>query len=315
LAILPVTDVSAHSGTLPIAAVERDCGLSKDTLRVWERRYGFPAPTRDEFDERVYPVDQVNRLRAIKRLLDLGHRPGKIIALPLEELHALAQQTLEKVTRKTEIAEPKDALRGYLELVTAHQIEDLRDRLSQSILRIGLARFVTDVVAPMNELVGDAWARGQLEIFEEHLYTELIQSLLRNATNSVRQPPTKPRVLLTTLSQEPHGLGVLMAQTMFALEGACCISLGVQTPLPDIVLAAQTQSADIVALSFSSSLNPNQVVDGLAQLRARLAPTTAIWAGGACPILYRRPPAGVLTLAGLAEIAPALVAWREAHSS
>jgi DNA-binding transcriptional MerR regulator/methylmalonyl-CoA mutase cobalamin-binding subunit len=309
-----VTDVSAHTGALPIAAVERDCGLSKDTLRVWERRYGFPAPVRDEFDERAYPVDQVDRLRAIKRLLDLGHRPGKIIALPLEELHALAQKAVQKVTQ-TEVTEAKNELRGYLELVKAHQIEELRGRLSQSILRIGLARLVTDVIAPMNELIGDAWARGQLEIFEEHLYTELIQSLLRNATNSVRQPAAKPRVLLTTLSQEPHGLGVLMAQTMFALEGACCISLGVQTPLPDIVLAAQTQSADIVALSFSSSLNPNQVVDGLAQLRARLAPTTAIWVGGACPILYRRPPAGVLTFAGLTEIAPALVAWREAHSS
>ena len=30
-----------------IAAVERDTGLSKDTLRVWERRYGFPRPARD----------------------------------------------------------------------------------------------------------------------------------------------------------------------------------------------------------------------------------------------------------------------------
>ncbi len=33
-----------------IAAVERDTGLSKDVLRVWERRYGFPAPERDQDD-------------------------------------------------------------------------------------------------------------------------------------------------------------------------------------------------------------------------------------------------------------------------
>jgi hypothetical protein len=26
-----------------IAAVERETGLGKDTLRVWERRYGFPS--------------------------------------------------------------------------------------------------------------------------------------------------------------------------------------------------------------------------------------------------------------------------------
>ena len=38
--------------TLPIAAVERDTGLSKDTLRIWERRYGFPSPQRDALGER-----------------------------------------------------------------------------------------------------------------------------------------------------------------------------------------------------------------------------------------------------------------------
>ena len=47
---------------MSIAAVERDCGLPKDTLRVWERRYGFPNPLRDRHDERLYPADQVATL-------------------------------------------------------------------------------------------------------------------------------------------------------------------------------------------------------------------------------------------------------------
>ena len=60
-----------------IAAVERDTGLSKDVLRMWERRYGFPVPDRDGNGERSYPAEQVERLRLIKRLMDAGHRPGK----------------------------------------------------------------------------------------------------------------------------------------------------------------------------------------------------------------------------------------------
>jgi DNA-binding transcriptional MerR regulator len=55
-----------------IAAVERDTGLSKDVLRMWERRYGFPVPERDANGERLYPADQVERLRLIKRLMDQG---------------------------------------------------------------------------------------------------------------------------------------------------------------------------------------------------------------------------------------------------
>jgi len=50
---------------LSIAAVERDTGIGKDTLRVWERRYGFPQPKRDAFDERSYPQAQVEKLRTL----------------------------------------------------------------------------------------------------------------------------------------------------------------------------------------------------------------------------------------------------------
>jgi len=61
-----------------IASVERDTGLSKDVLRMWERRYGFPNPARDSNGERLYPAAQVERLSMIKRLMDQGHRPGKL---------------------------------------------------------------------------------------------------------------------------------------------------------------------------------------------------------------------------------------------
>ena len=78
-----------------IAAVERDTGLSKDVLRVWERRYGFPAPGRDDPGERIYPAEQVERLRLVKRLMDAGHRPGKLLTIPTEELNALAPRRPE----------------------------------------------------------------------------------------------------------------------------------------------------------------------------------------------------------------------------
>ena len=39
-------------------------------------------------------------------------------------------------------------------------------------------------------------------MFEEHLYTEAMQSVLRNAINSVPEAGATPRVLLTTLPFE-----------------------------------------------------------------------------------------------------------------
>src|ERR1044071_8582454 len=78
--------------TFNISAVERDTGLSKDTLRMWERRYRFPTPLRDANGERIYTASEVEKLRLIKRLMDRGHRPGRVIARSLEELSALASE-------------------------------------------------------------------------------------------------------------------------------------------------------------------------------------------------------------------------------
>ena len=50
------TDSAQRGALYNIAAVERDTGLSKDILRVWERRYGFPKPERDHNDDRLYTL-------------------------------------------------------------------------------------------------------------------------------------------------------------------------------------------------------------------------------------------------------------------
>lgn len=300
--------------TVSIAAVERDTGISKDTLRVWERRYGFPTPGRDEFGERSYALDQVEKLRLLKRLMDAGHRPGKIVGYGSDELQRLAEGVAAQPLAGSGDGEAPD-LRQYLELVKSHDVEELRRALSQALLRGGLARFVTDVVAPLNVMVGEAWMRGYFEIFEEHLYTESIQMVLRNAINTIPEPQPHlraPRVLLTTFPQEPHGLGLLMAEAMFALEGCKCLSLGTQTPIFDIALAARAQRADIVALSFSSALNPNQVIEGLRELREKLPLETALWAGGSCPALQRKAVEGVRTVPALSGLHGALQEWRAA---
>src|ERR1700751_4539442 len=60
---------------LSIAAVERETGLGKDTLRAWERRYGFPIPQRDAAGVRGYPRALVEGLRLVQRVLLNGPRP------------------------------------------------------------------------------------------------------------------------------------------------------------------------------------------------------------------------------------------------
>lgn len=299
--------------TVSIAAVERDTGLSKDTLRVWERRYGFPLPLRDSYGERAYGLDQVEKLRVIKRLLDNGHRPGRIVALSVEALQSIGG-SLAAAPQRIANNDATD-LREYIALIKSHDADGLRGQLGLALMRMGISRFVCEVIAPLNIAVGDAWMRGHIEVFEEHMYTESATIVLRSAiaASSHSAPLANPRILLTTFPQEAHAMGLLMAEAMLALEGCRCISLGAQTPISDIVLAATAHKADIVALSFTASQNPNDVVHGLEELRSKLPSHITIWAGGGCPILHRRTMLGVTPVAALADIASLVMQWRSRH--
>jgi DNA-binding transcriptional MerR regulator/methylmalonyl-CoA mutase cobalamin-binding subunit len=315
---------------LSIGAVERDTGLGKDTLRVWERRYGFPQPGRDARGERMYPMDQVEKLRIIRRLLDLGLRPNKIVARSIAELHELSGRiqttrqpgTKPPVEEADEISQTaqSETLNDLMNLIQQHQVEALRQRLAEHIFHLGLDQFIRQIAAPLVHRVGDAWALGQLAIFEEHLFSESLNQVLRQAICTIPSPntgasPPRPSILLTTFPQESHGLGLLMAEAMFTMAGARCISLGVQTPIVDIAEAAQCQNCNIVALSFSTSLNGNVVLSGLEELRQQMPSHIEIWAGGSNPILQRRPPKGIEVLTNLDSIPTILDRWRASQAS
>lgn len=297
-----------------IANVEKETGLSKDTLRMWERRYGFPAPERDPGGDRVYPAAQVERLRLIKRLIDQGHRPGQLMALSPEALRTLpARDTGDEPRRAVISAAGNQEIDELLALLKNHDAAQFQQRLQQTLARQGLGRFVMDTVAPLTRQVGQAWEDGRFAVFEEHLFTELTKRVLRQAIASLPPPNAGPRILLTSVPDEPHVLGLLMAEALFALEGAQCIPLGAQMPLLDIAHATAAHRADVVALSFSSAFPTRRVGPVLAQLRELLPAEVAVWVGGdgAPPAAI---PLGVSRLRTLADGVEALGAWRATHA-
>ena len=299
-------DLLEEPQVMTIAAVERDCGLPKDTLRAWERRYGFPKPQRDGNGERLYPVEQLVTLRLLRRLVVAGHRPGQVVGRSDEELSRLLGSSGVTVTQ-----ERKPEVELVLELLKTHDAVGLRDSLNAMVLRVGLGAFASVIAPGLVQAIGEAWSRGELEIHQEHFFTEQFTTVLHsaiNATQGAGLPLTGPRVVFGTFPQEPHALGLIMAEAMFAVEGCLVISLGVQTPIREIAAASQAHKADILALSFSSIIPATQATTGLNELRSLLPGSIEIWAGGTCAGL--RPKAGLQVLRGLSDIKSAISAWR-----
>jgi len=250
---------------------------------------------------------QVARLRVVKRLMDRGMRPGRLLKLDADALQELAAQANGD-------APPRSALHDLaLFLLKTHQGAELRRELTQVLMRDGVKRFVLETAAPLTAHVGDAWTRGELQVYEEHLLTEVLQAVLRQAIAQLGAPAGPPRILLTTLPDERHGLGLLMAEAMATLDGAQCVSLGTQTPVRDIVAAAIAQKADVVALSISAHAAVAQVQESLRLLRAQLPPAAALWCGGAGSTRLKRAGKGVDVLGGLEDLTAALDRWRARH--
>jgi len=304
-----------------IAEVERETGLGKDTLRVWERRYGFPVPLRDKLGERAYPEEQVQRLRLLKRLLDAGHRPGKVVALPLAQLQDLLQAApaAQASNARHGMPELEDA-DTWVQWLSTDRTDMIRQTLQQQILRQGLGHVVDRLVAPLCVLVGQAWMRGEVSVYQEHLFTETLQSLLREAIASVdaggQTLQQRPRVLLTTTPSEQHGLGLLMAECHFALESCVRFVLGTSTPIADIVLAARQLRIDVLALSFSAYTSRRDLIESLQQLCDQLPPDVEVWVGGASAAAHRRAlPQGVQLLRAPADVSAQVVSWRQRHGA
>ncbi|MDY0383992.1 MerR family transcriptional regulator [Trichlorobacter sp.] len=256
-----------------ISDVEQQTGIGRDTLRVWERRYGFPTPQRNQRGEREYSREQLERLCLIKQLLDNGQRPGKLLLLNLPHLQQLAQQSKPKQSLSADVEQ-------MLNLLATTDSSIVRERLKQLLHQHGLRHFLTELVAPLNQAVGEAWFHGRLGVLEEHRYVEELRSLLAVTTQSLAVPRTGLRALLTTLPGEQHGVGLLMAACILELEGVEVLQLGVQTPLEEIRRGAVENHCRLVGISCSSYLQRRATASQLVRLRGMLPKEIALWAGG-----------------------------------
>jgi MerR family transcriptional regulator, light-induced transcriptional regulator len=139
----------------------------------------------------------------------------------------------------------------------------------------------------------------------------MVQSVLRAAINGIAHRQSSPCVLLTTFPNEAHGLGLLLVEALLAPEGAQCISLGPETPIPQIAAAALAYNADVVALSFSAAYSVKQAAAGLRSLREMLPKHVSIWVGGALVARLRVAADGVTAVSSLSGTITALQQWRE----
>jgi DNA-binding transcriptional MerR regulator len=264
----------------PIRAVSKLTGISIDTLRAWERRYGAVTPTRDERG-RMYTGADVERLRLLNGAVEQGHSIGQLAALSDDQLRALGGAASAGApraavpTRWTPIdtAALITALRQY----DAAGIDQELSRLAAVLRPLDLLQ---DVLMPVLTRVGDDWHSGRTRIAQEHLMSATTRNVLGAFLRLYTRRDASVRLLFATPAGERHEIATLGAAMLAASAGLGVSYLGADLPAREIVDSVEPTGAGVLVLGLTAAAAGKTHERELKTIVRELPNGIELWAGG-----------------------------------
>jgi MerR family transcriptional regulator, light-induced transcriptional regulator len=221
-----------------IHRVAKLTGLSKDVIRVWERRFGLVKPSRSSNRYREYSDEEVALLRFVKALMEQGATIG---SLAVEGHDALVARMRIATPVSAEEQKPHerllDDLVGSLDPLDKAGFER---RLNGAVAVIPFEEAVQRILLPLQRRVGELWHQGRLNIAVEHYVTKIVQQKLFG-----------PRILVACPEGETHELGAQAVAYTAAIRGCHVYYLGPNLPNSDLVIFCETITPDLVLLSLT----------------------------------------------------------------
>ena len=268
----------------PIRIVMDRTGLPLETLRAWERRYGAVRPERTGGAQRRYSDADVERLRALARVVAGGRSIGQVARMSTEELAALAREDAQSRAPVAEREEEGERWRHLLdsatEAVTALDAGRLEATLRKAASLAGAAGFIGAVAVPLLRWLGSGWAEGTLSVAHEHLASAVLRRVLGTLLAQAEAAEGSPVLVCATPAGQAHEFGVLIAAVMASAAGWRVVYLGADLPASDIAAAVRASGAKAVALSVIYPSDDPTLPDELRRLRAGIDPDVRILVGG-----------------------------------
>jgi DNA-binding transcriptional MerR regulator len=244
---------------LRIGELSRRSGVSPELLRAWERRYGLLRPTRSAGGLRLYSLDDLERVRQMRRHLDDGLAAAQAAALASRPARA------EPVEVALDPALARAALGRALEAFDEPGAQSIVDDL---LATATVDLLVTEVVLPYLHELGARWERGEVSVAQEHFASNVVRGRLLGLARGWGRG-LGPLGLLACIPGERHDLGLLGFGLVLRTRGWRIAYLGADTPLPTLEATAHVLEPDAVVLTAvgASRLQPH--LAGLRELAKR----------------------------------------------
>ncbi|MTV26742.1 MerR family transcriptional regulator [Nitriliruptoraceae bacterium ZYF776] len=239
-----VASVTDERSVLRIGEVSRRTGVAVPTLRAWERRYGLLAPARTDGGHRLYSEFDVDRVRAMQRLLDEGWSAA-----------AAAREVLRVPSNVTRLAPSDDPpasggaaadLVARLEAAIDAFDAPAADALVDDVFaRFDVPRGLDEVLLPVLRRVGDGWQDDPRVIAREHFATNTLRPRLHRLLRASARTASRECVAAAPEGEE-HDLGLLASAVVAADAGWRVHYLGARTPTAALERAVAELDPDVV---------------------------------------------------------------------
>jgi len=232
-----------------IHRVAKLTGLSRDVIRVWERRYGLVKPIRSANRYREYTDEDVVVLRFCKEELDRGQTIG---ALAVEGRDSLLQRMRLSSTPTPQELTPHENLIDEL-ISCLDPLDKIRfeQKLNGAIAVVPFDEAVQRILLPLQRQVGELWHGGRVTVAVEHYVTKVVQQKLFSVMNQLPANEFGPRLLVACPEGELHEIGAQAAAYLAASRGCQVYYLGPNLPLPDLTAISERVKPDLVLLSLT----------------------------------------------------------------
>ena len=247
-----------------IHRVAKLTGLSKDVIRVWERRYGLVKPSRSSNRYREYSDEEVALLRFVKAQMEQGATIGSLAAEGHDPLVA-RMRIATPVSAEDQKPHERllDDLVGSLDPLDKAGFER---RLNGSVAVIPFEEAVQRILLPLQRRVGELWHQGRLNIAVEHYVTKIIQQKLFSVMNQLSVNEFGPRILIACPEGETHEIGAQAVAYIAATRGCHVYYLGPNLPSSDLVIFGETITPDLILLSLTEVKSEASALQQLKEL-------------------------------------------------
>ena len=143
---------------------------------------------------------------------------------------------------------------------------------------------ICEVIVPAMRSIGDEWAHGRLQVFEEHRASTIVSAVLGRIQGlPQRRGRKRGSVLIACPPSETHGLPAAICAELIRSRGFVPFNLGADSPVDTIIRAAEsTDQLRALVLSTVSSTPESVIVDVVNQVHSSL-PHTPVLVGGIWP--------------------------------